>query len=114
MFVMFRKRVCLFILVRKEQAEKVKGEFGKKFWGNRGRYIKTNMLRTFVMKMTHGYKQSLKGVTTSTLSNEAPMTLTAANTAVFSNTRTKNQNRNDDDEAEENVEGITDEGKRRL
>ena len=63
--------------------------------------------------MSHGYKQSQKGVTTSTSNNEAQMTLTAADTTIFSNIR-KNQDPNDDDEAEGNFERNADEGRVRL
>lgn len=74
--------------------------------------MKTNMLRAFVMEMGNEYEQLLEGVATDTSSDENPMALTAANTAILSNIR-KNQDPDDEDDeedAEENVEGDADEG----
>ena len=85
-----------------ERHEKAKEEFGKKFWGSRGPYMKKNMLRAFVLEMGQEYEHLLEGAVPETASDNEPnpMALTAANNAILHNLQKDEDSDDDDSEVE--------------
>lgn len=71
----------------KRKEETAKEEFGKKFWGSRGKYMQDGMLRAFVLEMGHEYDSMLEDITTTETIEPNPMALAAANNAILSKIR---------------------------
>lgn len=84
------------------QHERAKAEFGKRFWGTKGPYMRDNMLRAFVREMGHGYEYLVEGADPETASDDEPnpMALMAANNAILRNLR-EDEDSDDDDDSED-------------
>lgn len=98
---------CVAILRRswniKSQEHGMKDQFGRPFWGTRGRYVKKNMIESFVMELGHDYDALLEGADEDedidvVPQEEQDLGILVANHQIRLSDRTKNGESDDDDD----------------